>query len=76
MNGFELNLIVDDSRPTLNEPAPLAPPRNANVITSDSENDDEEIDDDEDEPYDDAFQDVEMNLNSRRLRKSLSNKII
>ena len=71
--GFDLNLIVDDSRPTLNERPTNQ--RAADILpSSESEADDDEIED-EDEPYEDAFQDVEMNQNARRTRKALSKAV-
>ena len=72
-DGFDLNLIVDDSRPTLNERPTNQRPSNI-LPSSESEAEDDDLDD-EDEPYEDAFQDVEMSQNARRTRKALSKHI-
>jgi hypothetical protein len=71
MSGFELNLTVDDSRPSLNQNhLSLNRPSNPKPIEIPSDSESENEIEDDDEPYDDAFQDIEMTAS--RTRKALS----
>jgi len=76
MPGYELNLIVNDN--LRNESAVSSSNRFSVLehLSSDSDDSDDVDDDDDDEPYDEAFQDAEVNLNNRRIKKSSSRGMV